>query len=114
MCLVTESAMAIFDWPMVNDALRSSWPYRPPPRFLPYTLAFTVTLVPGGQYSLGRQCTSRSSNQYQAPSTFGVVVTERVFSAAARSFTSSSNHTTMGWPTPKVPPLSRVPTFARR
>src|SRR4051794_9746717 len=101
--------------PMVKVALSSSWPYSPPPRSLPYTAALTVTLVPEVQYCCGRQCTSWLSIQYQPPTTpGGSVVTDSVRSAAALSVMGSSNQTVIGWPTPNVPPLSRVPTLARR
>jgi hypothetical protein len=73
------------------------------------------TLVPGCQYSRGRQCTSVSLNQCHAPSTCGSVTTSRARSAAARSGIFSSNPTTTGWPTPYVDrSASSSPALARR
>ena len=66
----------------------------------------TVTLVPAGQYFAGRHCTCCDENQRQPPSTFGVLVTDRAFSAAARSSTGREKSTITGMPTPTVhPPL---------
>ena len=109
------SATATCAGPIVNDADTSDCPYRPAPRFRPYTAAFTVTLVPGTQYASGRQCISCPSNQCQRPTTGGLVVTVTAFSAAARSGTVSSKCTTMGWPMPYVVrSLSRWLALARR
>ena len=65
--------------------------------------ATTLTLVPDGQYSFGRQCTSVEENQRQAPSTDGVLVTVSADSAAFLFFTGCEKTTITGMPTPKRP-----------
>ncbi len=72
------------------------------PTCTPYTAALTLTLVPGAQYVCGRQCTTWSENQCQAPATLGLVVTVSDRSAAALSVIGSSNRTLIGCPTPTV------------
>src|SRR5690606_19014009 len=71
--------------------------------------ARTFTLVPGFQYSFGRQCTEVSfSSHAHEPSVSGVVSMRRAFSTAALSFTGASNVRETGMATPLV--LSS-PTF---
>ena len=71
----------------------------------PAISAVTLTLVPGAQYSAGRQISCRASSQPQAPSTCGEVVTDTSFSMSSclSSSTSPANCTTTGIPTPTSP-----------
>ena len=71
--------------------------------------------MPGFQYAWGRQCTSWSSIQCQAPAAGGSVNTDSARWAAARSGMCSSKWTTMTCPTPYVSrPASESPLLACR
>ena len=58
--------------------------------------------MPGFQKCTGRQWTSWSLIQCQAPRCFGLLVTCRCFSIEALSVTATSNFTITGMPTPTV------------
>src|SRR3954451_13693804 len=68
--------------------------------------ALTVTSVPAFQYVAGRQCTSESLIQCQAPCWFEGFRTLRWSSMDALSVTGTSNRTITGMPTPTVSPFT--------
>src|SRR5690349_5511687 len=108
-------ATAIRAGPILNEPLTSACPYSPPPRSRPYRLAFTLTEVPGFQYSLGRHSAFCGLNQCHSPTVGGSVVTCRSFCTVALSVIFSSKPTWMVWPTPYVErSLSRCMSLERR
>src|SRR4051794_41926899 len=65
------SALATHASWMPNDTVRSFLPNTPLPRSTPNSFASSVTLVPAGQYAIGRQCTSREEYHRHAPASGG-------------------------------------------
>src|SRR3954452_8117499 len=81
-------------------------PQMPLPALTPARLTLRVTFSRAGQYFSGRQRTSSSLRQCQAPLTSEEDLTSSLRSTVARSFTGSLKYTAIGMPTPTVSPLS--------
>src|SRR5689334_693522 len=96
--------LLIIERPIVNDVVRLFWPKTPLPAGTLSMSAVTVTLVPGCQYVLGRQCTSVLEIQWNAPAWAGTLVTFRCRWIDSWSVTGTSNLMIAGRPTPTVAP----------
>src|SRR5262245_40182664 len=93
--------------PIVKWMCTEPVPHEPLPAFHPSRFDTTSTVVPEGQKSLGRKCSSLLENHLQPPLTCGVVVTVKCDSAAAwavGSVTGWLNFTTTGCATPTSRP----------
>lgn len=69
---------------------------------------FTVTRVPGFQYSSGRKSRRLALNQWPTISTGGAAVTVIAFCTSAWAVTGLSKVMETGMPTPTVVPVSGV------
>src|SRR6266498_679001 len=69
--MVWAPTLTLLMWrsPIWKWTTRSATPHTPLPAATPVRLTRSTTFSPAGQYSLGRQRTSVSLNQFQAPST---------------------------------------------
>lgn len=106
------STVLIIDEPMVNEAWSSLATHLSGPVCTPVSGAFTLTLVPGRQYSAGRHMSWRLSSQPHAPVVAGTVFTDTRFSTSALSAlvaTAESNWMLTGIPTPTAMPALRMP-----
>src|SRR5580704_13224297 len=104
--LMSETCLA----PTLKLEVQSPRPQTPPPTSNPLRLAFTVTLVPEGQYVAGRKCTTLAVSQCHPPITAGVDSTWICSSSDARAATGMLvlNFRSMVSPTPTTSPLRGV------